>query len=143
MPSSPILIFYNFIKAVKKNFFPHRSILSKLLFIFAFIKPSLLKLILNIILYFFNNIKIKININLYNYINYIKNLNKYYYIYIIELIQYFSKNLGSEVYVLDIPEENIFAKFHSQPGCILLVNTVQKKIISNGKSKAQFANLYP
>ena len=82
MPSSPILIFYNFIKAAKKNFFPHRSILSKLLFIFAFIKPSLLKLILNIILYFFNNIKIKININLYNYINYIKNLNKYYYIYI-------------------------------------------------------------
>ena len=94
----------------------------------------MLKLILNIILYFFNNIKIKININLYNYINYIKNLNKYYYIYIIKLIQYFSKNLGSEVYVLDIPEENIFAKFHSQPGCILLVNTVQKKIISNEKS---------
>ena len=98
MPSSPILIFYNFIKAVKKIFS-----LTDLFYLNCYLYlPSLIK-----------------------------------------LIQYFSKNLGSEVYVLDIPEENIFAKFHSQPGCILLVNTVQKKIISNGKSKAQFANLYP
>jgi len=35
---------------------------------------------------------------------------------------------------LDIPEENFFSKFHLQPGCIFLVNTVQKKIISNEKS---------
>ncbi|MBR1720933.1 MAG: glutamate synthase subunit alpha, partial [Treponema sp.] len=51
--------------------------------------------------------------------------------------------LSSEVGVLDIPEENIEVKSRLQPGRILLVDTVQKKIISDEECKAQFANLYP
>ena len=52
------------------------------------------------ILYFFDNIKI--NINLYDYI---KNLNEIlFYISKIKLIQNFSKNLGSEFCAHDIPK---------------------------------------
>ncbi|MBQ3981257.1 MAG: glutamate synthase subunit alpha, partial [Treponema sp.] len=51
--------------------------------------------------------------------------------------------LSSEVGVLDIPEENIKIKSRLQPGRILLVDTVQKKIISDEECKAQYANTYP
>ena len=51
--------------------------------------------------------------------------------------------LSSEVGVLDIPEENIKIKSRLQPGRILLVDTVQKKIISDEECKKQFASLYP
>ena len=51
--------------------------------------------------------------------------------------------LSSEVGVLDIPEENIKIKSRLQPGRILLVDTLQKKIISDEECKNQYANLYP
>lgn len=51
--------------------------------------------------------------------------------------------LSSEVGVLDIPEENIETKSRLQPGRILLVDTIQKKIISDEKCKSQFASQYP
>ena len=51
--------------------------------------------------------------------------------------------LSSEVGVLDIPEENIKIKSRLQPGRILLVDTVQKKIISDEECKTQFAAAYP
>ena len=51
--------------------------------------------------------------------------------------------LSSEVGVLDIPEENIKIKSRLQPGRILLVDTVQKKIISDEECKAQYAAAYP
>ncbi len=51
--------------------------------------------------------------------------------------------LSSEVGVLDIPEENIKIKSRLQPGRILLVDTVQKKIISDEECKNQYANLFP
>ena len=51
--------------------------------------------------------------------------------------------LSSEVGVLDIPEENIKIKSRLQPGRILLVDTVQKKIISDEECKNEYANLYP
>ena len=51
--------------------------------------------------------------------------------------------LSSEVGVLDIPEENIKTKSRLQPGRILLVDTVQKKIISDEECKNQYANLFP
>ena len=51
--------------------------------------------------------------------------------------------LSSEVGVLDIPEEKIKVKSRLQPGRILLVDTVQKKIISDEECKAQFAGEYP
>ena len=51
--------------------------------------------------------------------------------------------LSSEVGVLDIPEENIKIKSRLQPGRILLVDTVQKKIISDEECKKQYASLYP
>jgi len=51
--------------------------------------------------------------------------------------------LSSEVGVLDIPEENIETKSRLMPGRILLVDTVQKKIISDDECKQQYANLYP
>ena len=51
--------------------------------------------------------------------------------------------LSSEVGVLDIPEENIKIKSRLQPGRILLVDTVQKKIISDEECKAQYSSLYP
>ena len=51
--------------------------------------------------------------------------------------------LSSEVGVLDIPEENIKLKSRLQPGRILLVDTVQKKIISDEECKAEYSKLYP
>ncbi|MCR4899793.1 MAG: glutamate synthase large subunit [Treponema sp.] len=51
--------------------------------------------------------------------------------------------LSSEVGVLDIPEENIKLKSRLQPGRILLVDTVQKKIISDEECKTEYAKLYP
>ena len=51
--------------------------------------------------------------------------------------------LSSEVGVLDIPEENIKIKSRLQPGRILLVDTVQKKIISDEECKSQYAAAYP
>ena len=51
--------------------------------------------------------------------------------------------LSSEVGVLDIPEENIVKKSRLQPGRILLVDTVQKSLISDEECKKQFTSLYP
>ncbi|MCH5291377.1 MAG: glutamate synthase large subunit [Treponema sp.] len=51
--------------------------------------------------------------------------------------------LASEVGVLDIPEENIERKSRLMPGRILLVDTVNKKIISDEECKEHFAHLYP
>lgn len=51
--------------------------------------------------------------------------------------------LSSEVGVLDIPEENIEKKSRLMPGRILLVDTVQKKIISDEECKKQYSSLYP
>ncbi len=51
--------------------------------------------------------------------------------------------LSSEVGVLDIAEENIAVKSRLMPGKILLVDTVQKKIISDEECKAQYASAYP
>ena len=51
--------------------------------------------------------------------------------------------LSSEVGVLEIPEENIKIKSRLQPGRILLVDTLQKKIISDEECKNQYASLYP
>ena len=51
--------------------------------------------------------------------------------------------LSSEVGVLDIPEENIKIKSRLQPGRILLVDTVQKKIISDEECKNEYAKLFP
>lgn len=51
--------------------------------------------------------------------------------------------LSSEVGVLDIPEENIVLKSRLQPGKILLVDTKQKRLISDEESKKQFAQAYP
>lgn len=51
--------------------------------------------------------------------------------------------LSSEVGVLDIPEENIKTKSRLMPGKILLVDTVQKKIISDEECKNYYSSLYP
>ena len=51
--------------------------------------------------------------------------------------------LSSEVGVLDIPEENSVKKSRLQPGRILLVDTVQKRLISDEECKKQFTSLYP
>jgi glutamate synthase (ferredoxin) len=51
--------------------------------------------------------------------------------------------LSSEVGVLDIPEENIKIKSRLQPGRILLVDTVQKKIISDEECKNMYASSHP
>ncbi len=51
--------------------------------------------------------------------------------------------LSSEVGVLDIPEENIEIKSRLMPGKILLVDTKQKKIISDEECKKMYSNLYP
>ena len=51
--------------------------------------------------------------------------------------------LSSEVGVLDIPEENIVKKSRLMPGRILLVDTVQKKIISDDECKNNYATEYP
>ncbi len=51
--------------------------------------------------------------------------------------------LSSEVGVLDIPEDNIEKKSRLMPGRILLVDTVNKRIISDDECKEHFAHLYP
>ena len=51
--------------------------------------------------------------------------------------------LSSEVGVLDIPEEKIVKKSRLMPGKILLVDTVQKRIISDEECKKQFACEHP
>ncbi len=51
--------------------------------------------------------------------------------------------LSSEVGVLDIPAENILRKSRLQPGKMLLVDTVQKKVISDAECKADFAARQP
>ncbi|MBD5404149.1 MAG: glutamate synthase large subunit [Treponema sp.] len=51
--------------------------------------------------------------------------------------------LSSEVGVLDIPEETIVKKSRLQPGKILLVDTIQKKLISDFDAKKQYTALYP
>jgi len=51
--------------------------------------------------------------------------------------------LSSEVGVLDIPEENIVKKSRLMPGRILLVDTVQKKLISDYDAKKEYIDLYP
>ena len=51
--------------------------------------------------------------------------------------------LSSEVGVLDIPPENILRKSRLQPGKMLLVDTVQKKVISDEECKSAFAARQP
>ena len=51
--------------------------------------------------------------------------------------------LASEVGVLDIPDENILQKSRLQPGKMLLVDTVQKKVISDEECKSGFAARQP
>ena len=51
--------------------------------------------------------------------------------------------LSSEVGVLDIPEANIKIKSRLTPGRILLVDTVQKKIITDEECKNKYSSLYP
>ncbi|MDD6679051.1 MAG: glutamate synthase large subunit [Firmicutes bacterium] len=51
--------------------------------------------------------------------------------------------LSSEVGVLDIPPENILCKSRLQPGKMLLVDTVAKRVISDEECKAAFASRQP
>ena len=51
--------------------------------------------------------------------------------------------LASEVGVLDIPEENIVLKSRLMPGRILLVDTIQKRVISDKECKDSFAAAHP
>ncbi len=51
--------------------------------------------------------------------------------------------LSSEVGVLDIPEEKIKIKSRLQPGKILLVDTLQKRVISDEECKKKYSTLYP
>ena len=51
--------------------------------------------------------------------------------------------LSSEVGVLDIPESQIVKKSRLMPGRILLVDTKQKKLISDYDAKKEYTNLYP
>ncbi|MBP5441863.1 MAG: glutamate synthase large subunit [Treponema sp.] len=51
--------------------------------------------------------------------------------------------LASEVGVLDIPEENIKCKSRLEPGKILLVDTVNKKLVSDEECKALYASAHP
>ncbi len=51
--------------------------------------------------------------------------------------------LASEVGVLDIAPEHIVKKSRLEPGRILLVDTVQKKIISDAECKSMYANREP
>ena len=51
--------------------------------------------------------------------------------------------LSSEVGVLDIPAENILCKSRLQPGKMLLVDTVRKKVISDEECKNAFAARAP
>ncbi|MCR5290463.1 MAG: glutamate synthase large subunit [Treponema sp.] len=51
--------------------------------------------------------------------------------------------LSSEVGVLDIPEDHIIQKSRVMPGHILLVDTINKKIISDKECKDHFAHAHP
>ncbi|MCQ2248240.1 MAG: glutamate synthase large subunit [Treponema sp.] len=51
--------------------------------------------------------------------------------------------LSSEVGVLDIPESQIVKKSRLMPGRILLVDTKQKKLISDTEVKKEYTDLYP
>ncbi|MBD5440457.1 MAG: glutamate synthase large subunit [Treponema sp.] len=51
--------------------------------------------------------------------------------------------LASEVGVLEIDEKNILKKSRLEPGKILLVDTVQKKIISDDEIKNEYASSHP
>ncbi len=51
--------------------------------------------------------------------------------------------LSSEVGVLDIPESEIVQKSRLMPGRILLVDTKQKKLISDFDAKKEYTDLYP
>ena len=51
--------------------------------------------------------------------------------------------LSSEVGVLDIPPENILCKSRLQPGKMLLVDTVAKKVITDAECKAAMAARQP
>ena len=51
--------------------------------------------------------------------------------------------LSSEVGVLDIPESQIVKKSRLMPGRMLLVDTVQKRLISDDEIKNTYANQYP
>ena len=51
--------------------------------------------------------------------------------------------LSSEVGVLDIPEDQIVCKSRLMPGRILLVDTKQKKLISDVDAKKMYTDLYP
>ena len=51
--------------------------------------------------------------------------------------------LSSEVGVLDIPESEIVQKSRLMPGRILLVDTKQKKLISDYDAKKEYTDLYP
>ena len=51
--------------------------------------------------------------------------------------------LSSEVGVLDIPEEKIVKKSRLMPGRILLVDTIQKRVISDQECKDTFAEQFP
>ncbi len=51
--------------------------------------------------------------------------------------------LSSEVGVLDIPAENIVCKSRLQPGKMLLVDTVKKRVISDDECKEYYASRQP
>ncbi len=51
--------------------------------------------------------------------------------------------LASEVGVLDIPEEHILQKSRLMPGRILLVDTKQKRIITDDECKQMYAHRFP
>ena len=51
--------------------------------------------------------------------------------------------LSSEVGVLPVPEENIVLKEHLHPGKILLVDTVQGKVIDDNELKEKYAKAQP
>ena len=51
--------------------------------------------------------------------------------------------LSSEVGVLDIPEENIIKKSRLQPGRMLLVDTVEGRVISDDECKEMYATRHP
>lgn len=51
--------------------------------------------------------------------------------------------LSSEVGVLDVPEEDIVTKSRLMPGKILLVDTVQKKLVSDKECKEFYSKRFP
>ncbi|MBT8420805.1 MAG: glutamate synthase subunit alpha, partial [Gammaproteobacteria bacterium] len=51
--------------------------------------------------------------------------------------------MGSEVGVLDIPEENIAQKWRLQPGKMFLIDLEQGRIVDDSELKAQLASAHP